>query len=325
MAEPFADRLAAIVEQRSSQVVLGLDPNPAKLWPQARRVVDQVAGGSAAGQEPGGTSTVAGSAAVELRKALGRAFLIHCTAAIDAAGPACVAIKPQLACFERLGADGWAALEAVVDHAQAAGLLVVADGKRGDVPVTANAYAEALLSSSGSPWGVVGGLGADACTVNPLLGEDSLVPFVDAARDVGAGLFVLARTSNAGAADLQDLDTPAGPLYEVSARLIAKLGDQLPSSCGLSGVGAVVGATRPVHILRLRELMPRSIFLLPGIGAQGGRVEDLQAAFAPGRAGALITASRSIVDAYDSDGGEPAAAACAAAEQLRAAAWAVSA
>lgn len=325
MAEPFADRLTAIVEQRSSQVVLGLDPNPARLWPQARIVVDQVAGGSAAGQEPGGTATVTRSAAVELRKALGRAYFIHCAAAIDAAGPACVAIKPQLACFERLGADGWAALEAVVDHAQAAGLLVVADGKRGDVPVTAKAYAEALLGQSDSPWGLVGGLGADACTVNPLLGEDSLVPFVDAARDAGAGLFVLARTSNAGAADLQDLDTPAGPLYEVSARLIAKFGEQLPSNCGLSGVGAVVGATRPEHISRLRELMPRSILLLPGIGAQGGRAEDLQAAFAPGRAGALVTASRSIVDAYDSDGGEPAAAARAAANQLRAAAWAVSA
>lgn len=324
MAEPFADRLAAVVEQRSSQVVLGLDPNPAKLWPQAASEVDQMTGGSAAGQEPGGISTVTGSAAIELRRALGRAFLAHCTAAIDAAGPACVAIKPQLACFERLGAEGWVALEGVVGHAQAAGLLVLADGKRGDVPVTAKAYAEALLGQSGSPWGTVCGLGADACTVNPLLGEDSLAPFVDAARQVSAGLFVLVRTSNAGAADLQDLDTPAGPLHEVSARLVAKLGDKLPSNCGLSGAGAVVGATRPEHISRLRELMPRNVFLLPGIGAQGGQVKNLKAAFAPGRAGALITASRWIVDAYDSRGGDPAAAARAAADELRAMAWAVS-
>ncbi len=95
----------------------------------------------------------------------------------------------------------------------------------------------------------------------------------------------------------------------------------MPRACGLSDVGAVIGATVPEHLARARELMPSAVFLLPGIGAQGGRVEDLAAAFAPGRAAGLVSASRAIVEAYASDGREPAAAARAEAERLRELAW----
>ena len=132
-------------------------------------------------------------------------MLAHSLALIDAAGPACVAAKPQLACFERLGFAGALALEAVCAHARAAGLLVLADGKRGDVPVTAAAYAQALTGATPSPFGAVPGLGADALTANPLLGRDALEPLIDGARAAGAGVFVLVRTSNPGAADLMDL------------------------------------------------------------------------------------------------------------------------
>ena len=133
-------------------------------------------------------------------------MLAHCLALIDAAAPACVAAKPQLACFERLGAPGWLALEHVCAHARERGLLVLADGKRGDVPVTAKAYAQALVSSTPSPFGSVDGLRADAFTANPLLGRDALEPLIEAARAHGAGAFVLVRTSNPGAADLLDVD-----------------------------------------------------------------------------------------------------------------------
>jgi orotidine-5'-phosphate decarboxylase len=238
----------------------------------------------------------------------------HCRAVIDAAGSACVAVKPQVACFERLGAPGWQALQATVEHAHSAGLLVVADAKRGDIDISAQRYAEAFLAE--------GGLEADALTVSPYLGADSLEPFVAAARTAGAGLFVLVRTSNPGAADLQDLELAAGGrVWEHVAQLVARLGDAGES--GLSEVGAVVGATAPEHLARARELMPHAVFLLPGIGAQGGRVEDLAPAFAPGRAGGLVTSSRSIVFAYERDGGEPADAARAEAERLRVAAWAL--
>src|SRR3954451_23359251 len=276
---PFGDRLAGLVAQRESQVVLGLDPDPAKLWPDA--------GGDVAA---------------------------HCRAVIDAAGPACVAVKPQVACFERLGAPGWQALSATAEHARASGLLVLADAKRGDIDISAQRYAEAFLAP--------GSVEADALTVSPYLGADSLQPFVATAGAAGAGLFVLVRTSNPGAADLQDLELAAGGrVWEQSAAIVDELGT--PGTSGLAEVGAVVGATAPEHLARARELMPSAVFLLPGIGAQGGRVEDLAPVFAPGRAAGLVSSSRSIVFAHERDGGDPATAARVEAERLRESAWAL--
>jgi orotidine-5'-phosphate decarboxylase len=253
------------VEERRSQVCLGLDPAD----PTAEAVAE------------------------------------HCRELIEQAGPACVAVKPQLACFERLGSAGWRALEVVVAAAGDAGLLVVADGKRGDVPFTAEVYAQGLF----------GGLGADAVTVNPLLGDDATEPFVTAAAEAGGGVFVLVRTSNPGAAQLQDAELEGRPLHEHLAGLVARHAGELAGSGGLSGMGAVIGATAPQHMSRLRELMPDSVFLIPGVGAQGGRPEDLGPAFAAGRpASVLVPAARSIAGA-----GDPAAAA----EELRAALWSV--
>ena len=243
-----------------------------------------------------------------------------CESVLRAAAPACVAVKPQLACFERLGAPGWLALEHVCEHARASGLLVLADGKRGDVPVTAAAYGQALVSSTPSPFGPVAGLGADAFTANPLLGRDALLPLIETAREYAAGTYVLVRTSNPGAADVLDLELADGErLWERLARMVAELGETGRS--GLADVGAVTGATEPQHLARLRELMPATPFLLPGIGAQGGDIAALAPAFAPGRAGGLVTASRSIANAHLSTGGSPAGAAREEAERLRQQAW----
>ena len=299
----FADRLAGIVQARGSQIVLGLDPDPGRLWPDALA------------QAPADGPPARRAAA---------AVRAHCAALIDAAGPACAAVKPQLACFERLGADGWAALAATVEHARAAGLLVFADGKRGDISVSAAAYAQALVGSTPTPFGDAPGLGADAFTANPLLGIDALAPLVEGARAAGAGVFVLVRTSNPGAADVEDLELAAGgTVWERLARIVAELGDAGPPGA-LADIGAVVGATEPRHVARMRELMPRTPFLLPGIGAQGGRVEDLAPAWAAGRAGGLVSASRSIANAHESSRLSPAAAARAEAERLRDSAWALS-
>ena len=224
-----------------------------------------------------------------------------------------MAVKPQLACFERLGAPGWRALAETAAAARSGGLLVVADGKRGDVPSTARAYGQALVGESETPWGPVAGLGADAFTVNPLLGGDALEPLIEAAAGAGAGVFSLVRTSNPGAADLQDRDVEGRPLHEHLAAMVAARAGRLAGSGGLSGMGAVVGATAPEHLGRMRELMPEAVFLIPGIGAQGGRPEDLGPALAPGRpASILVAAARSIAGADD-----PAVAA----EELRAALW----
>jgi orotidine-5'-phosphate decarboxylase len=243
------------------------------------------------------------------------AIVEHCHGLIEQAGPSCVAVKPQMACFERLGSSGWTALDVVCSLARQAGLLVVADGKRGDVPVTAAAYAQALVGETPTRWGLVGGLAADAFTANPLLGRDALEPLVAAAEETGAGVFALVRTSNPGAADLQDLLTPEGPLHERLAAIVDEFSPRLLGSSGLSGMGAVVGATEPQHFARMRELMPRSIFLIPGVGAQGGQPELLGAAFSAGPASGLVAASRGI--AADPD---PAAAA----ERLRSAVWEIS-
>ncbi len=305
MATGFGDTLAQRVAERESQIVLGLDPDPQALWPG----VHDTARGLRADASPAWRTAVA--------------VHVHCCAVIDAAGPACVAVKPQLACFERLGAPGWEALGDVVEHARHRGLLTIADGKRGDIAVSATAYAEALFER----------LRVDLATVNPLLGRDAVEPFVTVARAAGAGVLVLVRTSNPGAADVQDLELAASAqgstersspttVWERLAVLVEELGAEgVGETSGLSDVGAVVGATQPQHLARARELMPHAVLLLPGVGAQGGRVEELAAAFAPGRAGGLITASRSIAGAHLATGGDPAEAARAEAERLRTAAW----
>jgi len=297
------DRLAERVLARESQIVVGVDPDPAALWPEALKDL------------PDGAPAEERAAA---------AVLGHCRALIDAAAPACVGAKLQLACFERLGPPGWRVLHETAAHARAAGLLVIADGKRGDIAVSADAYAQSLFGGAPSPFGHLPGLGADLATVNPLMGADTVAPFVAAARATGGGVFVLVRTSNPGAVDVEDLAlADGGSVAERLARLVDELGRDGVGAHGLADVGAVVGATAPEHLQHLRALMPRAPLLLPGVGAQGGRVEDLAPAFAPGPAGALISASRSISAAGASDGADPATAARREAERLRAVAWAL--
>ena len=324
-AEPFGDRLAAAVATRESQVVLGIDPDPAALWPTALASMAESRArlvlALADVERSAALDTGQGGRGARLESAA--AVLAHCFDLIDAAGPACVAVKPQLACFERLGFPGWLVLEATVAHARDQGLLVIADAKRGDVPPSAQAYAQALLGGVGTPYGHSPGLAADAVTLNPLLGRDSLAPFLAGARALGGGVFMLVRTSNPDASALFDAELAAGgPLWELIAGLVAAAGAPGPQS-GLADVGAVCGATVPGHLARMRELMPRTPFLLPGIGAQGGSVAELAPAFAPGRAAGLVSASRSIAGAHETAATDPAEAARDAAERLREEAWAL--
>lgn len=222
-------------------------------------------------------------------------------------------------------------LAELVAYAKARGLLVIADGKRGDVPVSAAAYAQALFAPapSGAESEPAAGLGVDAATVSPLLGVDSLQPFLAAARTSGGGIFALVRTSNEGARDLQELRLQSGELlWERVAALLGGLADQAGCEEGLSDVGAVLGATAPEILARARELLPRAVFLLPGVGAQGGRPQRLGDALGqlPGsarKASILVAASRSIAGAWAERGGDPAQAARAAAQELRAALWAL--
>jgi orotidine-5'-phosphate decarboxylase len=301
-ARRFADVLNRRVAERESQIVLGLDPDPLALWPAALRDTD-------------GPPARRAAAAV----------LAHCQLLIDAAAPACVAVKLQMACFERLGVGGWEIAERVIEHARQNGLLVIADGKRGDISVSASAYAQALIGDVQTPFGTLDGLGADLITVNPLMGAETIEPFLSVARENHAGLFVLVRTSNPGAADIEDLQlADGGPVWERLAAMVDELGRAGIGESGLSDVGAVIGATVPGLLARARELMPHAIFLLPGVGAQGGQVQDLAPAFATGRAGGLISVSRGISGAHRLNGGEPFDAARVEAHRLREIAWALS-
>jgi orotidine-5'-phosphate decarboxylase len=277
----FADRLAAEVERKHSQLVVGLDPR-VDLMP------------------------------IEVRGDVAR----FCCGLVDAVAPHAVAVKPQLAFFEQLGAAGMAGFEQVCIYARRAGLLVIADGKRGDIGSTARAYADAYLE--GEP------PRADALTVNPWLGRDSVEPFLGAVRRGGVGIFVIVRTSNASG-DLQDAVLKDGrPMWHHVAELVDEWGEGTVGDVGLSSVGAVVGATHPRAVAEARRLMPRSILLLPGIGAQGGSVADLTRAFQSGPASALVNASRSINYAFRESGSDYRDAAGAEAARLKQEIWAAS-
>ena len=291
----FADRLAGGVEQKRSQLVVGLDPVVEQLPGELRREAE------------GGRADAAD------------AFLRFCCGIVDAVAPYAVAVKPQSAFFEAVGSDGVRAFEEVCDYARAAGLLVIADAKRGDIGSTARAYAAAFVEPRGDAPPL-----ADAVTLNPYLGGDSLEPFLAACRSNGAGVFCLVKTSNPGGADVQDVRLADGrTLWEHVAELVHGWGKELVGDRGLSAVGAVVGATFPREVAQARSLLPQSILLLPGIGAQGAAPSDVAAAFAAGPASALVSASRSVIYAVAA-GGDYRAAAGAEAERLAREIWAVS-
>ncbi len=292
----FADRVAEAVEQKRSQLVVGLDPRLDLLPVELR-----------------GDAHLGRAAAAE-------ACERFCCGIVDAVAPYVVAVKPQLAFFEVLGADGVRVFEAVSAYARAAGLLVVVDGKRGDIGSTARAYADAYLE----PLGGVPPL-ADALTVNTYLGRDSLEPFVAACRRGGGGLFCLVKTSNSGSTDVQDLTLSDGrPLWQQVALLVRELGEELVGECGLSSVGAVVGATHPRAVGEARRLLPQAILLLPGVGAQGATAGDIARAFTSGPASALVTASRSVIYAYRTTDEDWRSAAAAEAARLTHEVWSVS-
>ena len=227
-------------------------------------------------------------------------------------------MKPQSAFFEALGSDGFRALEEVCDYARAAGLLVLVDAKRGDIGSTSRAYAAAFLEprDDGPPL-------ADAMTASPYLGLDSVEPFLAACRRHGAGVFFLVRTSNAGAADVQDLALSDGrPLWHHVAELVREWGEPLIGEHGMSSVGAVVGATLPRAVSEARRLLPTTPMLLPGVGAQGATPADVARAFTTGAASALVTASRSVIYAYRDTEADWRDAAGTAAQQLASQVWA---
>jgi len=296
--------------------------------------VAETAARAAADQERSATSPAADGEALAAA-----CCAAYCRRIIAAVADAAAAVKPQAAYFEQYGAAGWRALSEVVRVAHEHELPVIVDVKRGDIAATAQAYANAVFGGAPLPGGGRGaGLDADAVTVNPYMGADSLEPFVRRCEH-GHGLFVLTRTSNPGAADLQERpvdrheravgvagghdapatagDDGARPLYLVVAAMISGLGDGAVGERGYVDVGAVAGATAPDALRAVREALPRSFILVPGIGAQGGEAEALRGLSAGEAGGLVVNSSRAILYAWRRHGGDFVSAAAQACEGLR--------
>ena len=273
----FSDRLANKIREKKTAVLVGLDPR----W---EFIPDTL-------KKNKSESNLQDVASV---------FETFCYKIIDIATPLVPAFKPQAAFFEQYGPLGSQCLANVIHYASSKNALVILDGKRNDIGSTATAYANGLIGpNKSSPWG------ADALTVNPYLGEDSLVPFVDVANARGGGIFVLVKTSNKGGSQFQDLFFDGKPLYRRVAEFVENLSEEsiktTQPQCGYGNIGAVVGATWPTQLAELRQAAPKTWFLVPGYGSQGGGAKDVANAFDPQGLGALINNSRGIIFAHRSE------------------------
>lgn len=280
MAIPFGNHLTRAIETKKSCVVVGLDPHlqffPASLTGPLKNI---------SGED---WFTCASDIVFDFGRQI-----------VDAVADLVPAIKLQAAFYERLGPAGLEAMRRTVKHARQRNLIVILDAKRNDIGSTAEAYAAAYLGSGdslGSPFDV------DALTINPYPGSDGVLPFVRAAVLYGKGVFVLVRTSNPSASEFQDLNVGNGtetePLCHAIARKVDEWGREKASTDHYSSVGAVVGATFPQEAIALRRLMPRSFFLVPGVGAQGADTSQLSVFFDESGSGALVSASRSVIYAF---------------------------
>lgn len=268
----FADRLTRRITQTGNPTVLGLDP-----------VLDYI---------PDSIQTSCQKQTDDATLAAGLAIFEFNRRLIDAVADIVPAVKPQVAYYEKYGSHGMEALRQTIQYARKAGMLVIADGKRNDIGSTAEAYAGAWLGENAL-------FDADALTVNAYLGIDGVQPFIKACQDRGKGIFILVRTSNPSAGDLQDLILADGrTVYEAVADKVSSWGASLIGDSGYSSVGAVVGATWPQQAAKLRQQMPHAFILIPGYGAQGATADDAANSFGADGGGAIVNASRSLMLAW---------------------------
>ena len=270
----YPTRLHAAIQSKQTAALVGLDPRLELLPPQIIA--------NARARESDEPSIAA------------RAFEEFCIRLIDVVAPLVPAVKPQAAFFEQYGPPGYAALGRVIAHARRQGLITILDAKRGDIGSTAEAYAAGLLGGADPehPWQ------ADALTVSPYLGADTLEPFAKRAEAVGGGIYVLVRTSNPGAGTFQDITQDGRTVYETVAATVENLAARTAGGNDYACVGAVVGATYPEELKTLRSAMPHAPLLIPGYGSQGGTAADVTAAFDSRGLGAVINSSRGINFAF---------------------------
>lgn len=284
----FIDRLIEKVRDKQSHICVGLDPHM-DLLPAF--LIEKEAGEGSTQKE------VLSNAVLSFNKAI-----------IDQIADIAVAIKPQIAFYEQLGSQGIETLEKTIQYARQQELIIILDAKRNDIGSTARAYAAAYLGNYKDSLDLNCRVGdkhtlnpennivADAMTVNPYLGSDGIEPFI---TDKKKGAFALVRTSNASGGQVQDLKLETGDkLYQRMGELVSDWGASVCGENGYSNLGAVVGATYPGELKKLRKKMPYSYFLIPGYGAQGGKAEDVVYGFNEDKLGAIVNSARGIIFAY---------------------------
>ncbi len=276
----FADRLNAAIKAKGSAICVGLDP---RLEQVPMFIKERQTGLHKNALE------IAAESILEFNKGI-----------IDAVADLVPVVKPQIAFYEQYGHEGVRAFEETLWYARDKGLLTIADIKRGDIGSTAEAYAKAFLGKVNLFGKELFSFDADAVTVSPYLGFDGIKPFIIEARKHGKGVFILVKTSNVSSADLQDLQIKEGnTIYEIMAQFVESWGADEIGKDGYSFVGAVVGATFPDQAHKLRKLMPKNIFLVPGYGAQGGTAADVAVCFNKYGLGAVVNSSRGITFAWE--------------------------
>lgn len=280
------DRLAQGIRQKANPTVVGLDPNLRHI-PKCIKATsfDKI------------TDPLQAAADAVLR--FNRAIL-------DAVADIVPAVKPQCAYYEALGWPGMKALTETIAYAREKGLFVITDGKRGDIGATMEAYAAAHLGRTEMGGPSAEAFGADALTVNGYLGTDGIAPLLPLCREHDKGVFVLVRTSNPSAGEIQDQLIDGEPLYERMGRLCEQWSAQAAGgqTSGYGCVGAVVGATWPRQLGELRRKLPHTFFLVPGYGAQGAGAADIAGAFDAEGGGAVVNSSRAILYAWEKEGGD---------------------
>jgi len=278
----FADKLITEIKNKKSSICVGLDPR-LDLIPNF--IVEKHR------QKEGDTFACVSQVLVEFNKGI-----------IDAIKDLVPCVKPQIAFYEMFGFPGIWAYQETCAYAKSQGLIVVGDVKRNDIDSTASAYAKAYLGKVDLFGKKIEVCTCDAITVNAYLGYDGVKPFIEECHANAKGIFVLVKTSNKSSGDLQDRNVDNyATLYEMLAHLLDSWGSDDIGDCGYSSIGAVVGATYPDQAKKLRKIMPNTIFLVPGYGAQGGTAEDVKACYNEDGLGAIINSSRGITFAYKND------------------------
>ncbi len=272
------DHLIEKIKEKDNPTVIGIDPRYEIIPDCIKKSYTQDLEG-------------AGKAIIEFNKKL-----------IDATCDIIPAVKPQVAFFEMYGIPGMKAFEETCQYAKEKKMIIIADMKRGDIGTTAKAYSNAAIGKT-----KIGEIEHDIydlkfVTVNPYLGTDGVLPFVEDCKEYGKGIFVLVKTSNKSSGELQDLVTEDGEkIYVKVAKLVNEWGKDLIGEYGYSSISAVVGATYPKQLEELRKIIPHSYFLIPGYGAQGGKAEDIALGFDKEGLGGIVNASRSLMCAYKSE------------------------